>query len=85
MRMLIEVRPAGTFQVQLPTVVNLSTTEDPLVVDVGVHGAATAGSMKTNDEKAKRAPISAIEALFSILRVYYLARNFNLIQANRFA
>jgi hypothetical protein len=83
--MLIEVRPAGTVQVQLPTVVNLSTTDDPLVVDVGVQGAAMAGSTKTNVEKAKRAPINVIEALFSMLRVYCLARNFNLIQANCFA
>jgi hypothetical protein len=83
--MLIEVTLAGTVHVQLPTVVNLRTVVVPLVVDVGVHGAATAGSIKTNDEKAKRAPINKIEALFSILRVYCLARNFNLIQANCFA
>jgi hypothetical protein len=67
--MLIAVRPAGTVQVQLPTVVNLSTTVDPLVVDVGLHAAALAGSTKKIEVKARRTPINTIEALLSIFRV----------------
>jgi hypothetical protein len=64
----------------------LRTTLIPLVVEVGVQtGAALAGSIAKRVEKAKRAPIARIEALFNMLRVYYLARNFNLIQANCFA
>jgi hypothetical protein len=66
-------------------VVNRRTTFIPLEELVGLQaGAATAGSMKTIDEKAKRVPIARIETLFSILRFYYLARNFDLIQANCF-
>jgi hypothetical protein len=67
--MLIAVRPAGTVQVQLPTVVNLSTTVDPLVVDVGLHATALAGSTKKIEVKARRTPINTIEALLSIFRV----------------
>jgi hypothetical protein len=65
--MLISVKPAGTSHVHVPTVVNFRTVVIPLVVTVGAHGAATADSTKTIDEKAKRAPIAKIEALFSIL------------------
>jgi hypothetical protein len=65
---LIAVRPAGTVQVQLPTVVNLSTADDPLVVDVGLHTAALAGSTKKIEVNAKRAPTKKIEALFNISR-----------------
>jgi hypothetical protein len=75
--MLISVRPAGTSQVQVPTVVNLSTVVLPFVVAVGAHGAATAGSTKTIDEKARRALASAIDTLFCILDFTQLPRNFN--------
>jgi hypothetical protein len=75
--MLIEVTDAGTVQVQLPTVVNLRTVVVPLVLLVGEHGAASAGSTKTIDEKAKRALASAIDTLFCILDFTQLVRNFN--------
>jgi hypothetical protein len=67
--MLISVKPAGTSQEQVPTVVNLRTVFIPFVLVTGAHvGAALAGSMAKSVEKAKRAPIARIEALFIILR-----------------
>jgi hypothetical protein len=39
----IEVRPAGTVQVQVPVVVNETTVAAPSAVIVGEHGAADAG------------------------------------------
>jgi hypothetical protein len=67
-RMLIEVTPDGTSQVQLPVAVKLRTAEFPFVDDVGLHAAAVAGSIKIIEVNAKRAPIKKIEALFNISR-----------------